>query len=216
MAVDPNEMLIFKARKPQHEVETVQKPAGSQPKSEARKERSAAIANEAPVQAAPAVAEAQQQTNTTAQLKNEAKAAEQRKMIPGSERTLDKYQFGKPPERVRVGQIPEEAATSPVYALSDKGFMARGTPEKIAIDSQGEKFGAPSIAPKAKTLDEKPLTKKESVDAAKGQSCFWHSWRPAYGICAVCKKPYCYEDIVEYGGSLYCLAHCGSSSTFIT
>ncbi|MCL4380772.1 MAG: hypothetical protein M1331_00090 [Candidatus Marsarchaeota archaeon] len=43
--------------------------------------------------------------------------------------------------------------------------------------------------------------------AAAGSSskyCFNHPWRYAYAICDICKKPFCFEDIVEYKHKHYC------------
>jgi hypothetical protein len=49
------------------------------------------------------------------------------------------------------------------------------------------------------------MTKKESIEAAKGLKCISHPWRDAYAICNYCKMPFCYADISEYNNSYYCL-----------
>jgi hypothetical protein len=46
---------------------------------------------------------------------------------------------------------------------------------------------------------------KESIELAKGLVCVNHPWRPAYAICNYCKRPFCYADLVEYNGAFYCL-----------
>ncbi len=51
------------------------------------------------------------------------------------------------------------------------------------------------------------LTKaeRESIQAAQGYYCVNHPWRPAYAICDYCKRPFCYADLVEFNGRFYCL-----------
>ncbi len=52
-----------------------------------------------------------------------------------------------------------------------------------------------------------PLTVSESLKQAKGQLCINHPWRHAYALCNECRLPYCYVDIMEAEGHLYCLNH---------
>jgi hypothetical protein len=49
------------------------------------------------------------------------------------------------------------------------------------------------------------LTEAESLKFAKGRFCENHPWRQAYALCNVCKLPYCYIEIMEDHGKLYCL-----------
>ncbi len=55
----------------------------------------------------------------------------------------------------------------------------------------------------------KPILKKrEHMDSrkiAQHMSCELHPWRRAYAICDYCKRAFCYEDILEVGGKYYCL-----------
>ncbi len=46
---------------------------------------------------------------------------------------------------------------------------------------------------------------KNNIEAAKGQNCVMHPWRPAYSLCERCKRPFCYADLVKYEANLYCL-----------
>ncbi len=56
-------------------------------------------------------------------------------------------------------------------------------------------------------------TEAQSRDAAKGKSCVWHPWRPAYALCNYCNRPFCYEDIIEYKNNYYCLEDIDKVST---
>ena len=56
-------------------------------------------------------------------------------------------------------------------------------------------------------------TEEQSRDAAKGKSCVWHPWRPAYALCNYCNRPFCYEDIIEYKNNYYCLEDIDKVST---
>ena len=56
-------------------------------------------------------------------------------------------------------------------------------------------------------------TEVQSRDAAKGLSCVWHPWRPAFAMCNYCNRPFCYEDIIEYKNNYYCLEDIDKVST---
>ncbi len=62
-------------------------------------------------------------------------------------------------------------------------------------------------------LKKETRTKKEAREAAKGKTCVWHPWRAAYAICSVCKRPFCYEDLVEEDNAFYCLEDVGRVPT---
>ncbi len=57
------------------------------------------------------------------------------------------------------------------------------------------------------------MNSAESMNAAKGQFCVNHQWRHAYAICAVCNLPYCYVDIMEKNGKMYCLQDIDSTES---
>ncbi len=52
---------------------------------------------------------------------------------------------------------------------------------------------------------DKKKSEDESRKLAEGLTCVWHPWRKAYAVCAICHRPFCFEDLVEYGGKYYCL-----------
>ena len=49
------------------------------------------------------------------------------------------------------------------------------------------------------------LDLKTSIKLAKGQQCAWHPWRGSYATCSYCRRPFCYQDLVEHKKSYYCL-----------
>lgn len=51
-----------------------------------------------------------------------------------------------------------------------------------------------------------------SREAAKGHRCVWHPWREAYVICAYCHRPFCFEDTIEFSKDYYCLEDIDSVS----
>ncbi len=71
------------------------------------------------------------------------------------------------------------------------------------VDQLGSEYEAVEILGKShkKHID----TEKESRKAAKGLFCVWHSWRGAYAICDYCRRPFCFEDLIEQSGRYYCL-----------
>jgi hypothetical protein len=59
-------------------------------------------------------------------------------------------------------------------------------------------------SPTAKTQHSR-LTAAKSKKLAKGKNCTIHPWRGAYAMCAADGLPYCYEDLMDYNGTYYCL-----------
>lgn len=53
--------------------------------------------------------------------------------------------------------------------------------------------------------NEKLKKERDPRKIAQHLSCELHPWRRAYAICNYCKRAFCYEDIVESGGKYYCL-----------
>lgn len=66
-----------------------------------------------------------------------------------------------------------------------------------------------SSIPRPQTVKNKvpstELSAGDSLRLAKGKFCSNHPWRHAYAVCNVCKLPYCFIDIMEDNGKLYCL-----------
>lgn len=85
--------------------------------------------------------------------------------------------------------------------------------KKNEKETYGEVFAPSAEAARAESalgiISEKKTKKtkaeRQSREAASGLYCAWHPWRDAYAICAECHRPFCYEDIAEYGGKYYCL-----------
>ena len=79
------------------------------------------------------------------------------------------------------------------------------------VDQLGSEYEATEILGKShkKHID----TEKESRKAAKGLFCVWHSWRDAYAICDYCRRPFCFEDLIEQSGRYYCLEDINYAAT---
>lgn len=50
-----------------------------------------------------------------------------------------------------------------------------------------------------------PRGRMDSRKLAATMNCDLHPWRRAYAICDYCKRPFCYEDIIQSGGKYYCI-----------
>lgn len=74
------------------------------------------------------------------------------------------------------------------------------TPE-FAEEALEAQLGPP--APVTPQIKRRSLSAKESRRIAEHLTCELHPWRKAYAICDYCKRAFCYEDIVEYGGKYY-------------
>lgn len=46
---------------------------------------------------------------------------------------------------------------------------------------------------------------KTSIAGAKGQMCALHPWRAAHATCSYCNRPFCYQDLIEFDNSYYCM-----------
>jgi hypothetical protein len=188
MTIDPDDLVIFKLRKAGGQ--------GSQKKAESPQPHTIVIPEE-----------------THAQDKSQAEAqppvaapTKRARMIeinnPQSDYTKDREQV-----------IAEMRSRS----LPDKGFMSAKEGKEEAhpyvFDETLPAPAEPSAPAAVEYPEKKVLTKKESRDAAVGKVCFWHNWRNAYGVCTKCRRAFCYEDIVEYGNSLYCLEDIGKAES---
>lgn len=49
------------------------------------------------------------------------------------------------------------------------------------------------------------MKQQQSREAAKGKTCAWHPWREAYAVCSYCKRPFCFQDIIEQNREYFCL-----------
>ncbi len=58
-----------------------------------------------------------------------------------------------------------------------------------------------------KKLRKRPFTpsEKRSIKEAKNRKCTIHPWRKAYAACAYCRRPFCYADLIDSSGALYCM-----------
>lgn len=65
------------------------------------------------------------------------------------------------------------------------------------------------MQPRSEQIPQNPKAalEKESVQSrdAKGKFCINHPWREAYSYCAKDGLPYCFVDLIQHGGKMYCL-----------
>lgn len=75
---------------------------------------------------------------------------------------------------------------------------------EAAIDERLEEEGIVDVQPKIRVA-RKAKSARDSRKLAKNMDCSTHPWRRAYALCEYCGRPFCYEDIMEYGNAYYCL-----------
>ncbi|MDE1768529.1 MAG: hypothetical protein KGH62_04115 [Candidatus Micrarchaeota archaeon] len=106
----------------------------------------------------------------------------------------------------QVWQLPtrQQVASSPWPQMNRQAQVQRqvqrAAPQKRTSNQQ-------EVIPKSK------MNSAQSIKAAKGQFCVNHQWRHAYAICAICTLPYCYVDIMEKDGKMYCLQDIDATET---
>jgi len=107
---------------------------------------------------------------------------QQKAVEPAAPQIAEPVTERAPPMEVPAGPVPAQEA------------------EEIPVPSEVPQPTAPELKIKTKNL-----RAKESRKLASKMNCVIHPWRQAYAICDFCKRPFCYEDIMEYNGSYYCL-----------
>ncbi len=78
---------------------------------------------------------------------------------------------------------------------------------------EGERGQQPELHSTSLGTASQQLTKTELKALARGKKCFWHPWRAAYSLCSECKRPFCYEDIIEYNNQNFCLEDAALGAT---
>jgi len=104
-----------------------------------------------------------------------------------------------------------ETEIVPFKPQTQLNAKAQVEPEIKSSQKPAEQAHTTAPAPAKKSIAQaaapstKSLTVARSLKIAKSQFCVNHPWRHAYAICDVCKLPYCYVDIMEDQGKLYCM-----------
>ncbi len=134
-------------------------------------------------------------------IKKEKKAAKEKERNEEElKKKVEKEDARKLKKQDRESERAVEKQTVEVPQVTAKPEIAQVPLGKIVPHK--EEFAAEAgLAETAK------LTKNEKADiaAAKGLACVNHPWRPAYAVCEICKRPFCYADTISYNGSIYCL-----------
>jgi len=185
MATNPDELLIFKLRGMGKKAEKPQEnKAVEQPKPQAQEAKPIFVPKPAPtVVQKPIVAQKPVETP-----KVEAKREEVKRPVFGG-------LFSAPaptPEKPIVQKMPREEIEQQMVENVFKKQTFNDESKPSGLEISRKKGGR---------------TEAESMDAAKGLTCINHPWRPAYGVCDYCDRPFCYADLVEYDNKFYDLEH---------
>ncbi|EET90189.1 MAG: hypothetical protein LVQ97_01055 [Candidatus Micrarchaeales archaeon] len=114
-------------------------------------------------------------------------------------------QMQKPAGGGQAAGIPatEQAPVYPVEQASGVFVAPMATSDIINATLSME--GANQKDYSKKPRQKKSAKREMSEQAAMGLNCVWHPWRPAFAICAMCHRPFCFDDIVEHNNDYYCL-----------
>ena len=183
MALNPDDLLIFKTREEKE-------------KEEKEKEKKSKKGEEE--QTKPSVNAPQQAPTQAAQEKTEANKVE--------------VSFKPTPSEVEEKPANEEAQFKAERETKNIGGNELVFYKVAPVESAEELVSGPSgnetqlTSPEIKKiLQRKHLSGKESRRIGEHMTCTWHPWRQAYAICDYCRRPFCYEDLVEKDGLYYCL-----------
>ncbi len=206
MAIDPNSLLIFRARETEDQVDAGKK------KKAAQKE-----------QALPKEENPKRLPKFTPDKETKPMLVEQQKPAAPQPKQQPAPQQAKPqPQPIRTSPVETRPIrTSPFGNIPFKLQTDRGrtlglsetsiySEEEISVNREPEAFHEPpkslieSVNP-AQLKSAAIKKQQESRDAARGQTCSWHPWREAYATCGFCNRFFCFQDIIEFNRNYYCL-----------
>ena len=198
MAVNPDDLLIFKAREEER-----------QPAEEAKKgkEEKKKKAKPVPEEKEKPVAEQESQQQPATPLAQWLKPKPKPVPKPEDGMTLEQ-KIAQKEEVQKETAKSVEAFTAPVQPTQPRARIQQ--PEPIAHTELEQKLGYEEAPPEPVTTgmptgSERKVSVREMKNIAAHLSCELHPWRKAYAICDYCKRAFCYEDIVEHGNAYYCL-----------
>lgn len=96
-----------------------------------------------------------------------------------------------------------EAAPQKVEAPAPQAAQQVQQPQQPQQPQQLQQPAKPIAQPAKPKIPE--AVKAERLKDVKSLSCINHPWRSAYAYCAVDGLPYCFVDLIEFGGKTYCL-----------
>jgi len=175
MAINPDDLLIFEARK-----------AGLKPQVKKKEE-----------------AEVQPQAQARPQAQPQAQVQPQvQKKVETTQTTTEK-QYAEAKAQMPKAREAEQMAPN-AEAPASEFVVAPPSEEEIeeSLEMVSDRTTTEMLLGKKKKITK---SEEEEKEAAIGMYCVWHPWRPAYAICAYCHRPFCYEDLTEYNGHYYCL-----------
>jgi hypothetical protein len=218
MAINPDDLLIFEVRegaqakkkKPQTPVQekstatvTATAPATRQPQQPA----AAATPVQRP-QPQPQVQPVQPQVQKPLQQQPQPQPKPQQPTTvqPQPKQNDIQQQYKPSVPEVKPRPQPQPPLPKPQAKASEINpdiLASLNTPQPGMAPPIPNEFEETSV-PSAKTRHTK-LSASKSKKLAKGKNCTIHPWRNAYALCAADNLPYCYEDLMDYNGTYYCL-----------
>lgn len=198
MAVNPDDLLIFKAREGEgQEAEEAKKTEKKRKEKPVPEKKQKGAAEQRPPQL---------ETPLAQWLKPKPKPAPK----PEDGMTLDQKIAQRETVQKETARAVEQV-TAPVQAPQPQAQMPSAQNAEVLLNTELEqKLGyeeAPPQIPSMRStgVPERRVSVKEMKNIASHLSCELHPWRKAYAICDYCKRAFCYEDIVEHGNAYYCL-----------
>ncbi len=188
MAMNPDDLLIFKVRE--------------EDKGASKKDKKAAI--QAPQQQGSPVEKAEKPGFFSQKQRQEPQPKQEKRQPPP--------EIQKPVQKEEKPGVPRAEPARPVeptaVSESESYYVApEATTEAVDYVSEAAEFTGDEQFAK-ENAKKTVLKKREHMDSrkiAQHMSCELHPWRRAYAICDYCKRAFCYEDILEVGGKYYCL-----------
>ncbi|MGC8572179.1 MAG: hypothetical protein ACP5LH_02790 [Candidatus Micrarchaeia archaeon] len=188
MALNPDDLLIFKVREEESEKEKKEKK-----KKEEQKAVEKATTQQAATETHAKVEEAQPSANK--------EAAQQKEVVSVSTEEKQNEEVQQPSVKyTSEAKEREIGGNEPIFYT-----VAPAETAEEMVEGPGFKDHELSEVEINKALKKKSLSAKESRRIGEHMACVWHPWRQAYAICDYCRRPFCYEDLVEHNGLYYCL-----------
>ncbi|MGC8688303.1 MAG: hypothetical protein ACP5RQ_02810 [Candidatus Micrarchaeia archaeon] len=184
MVLNPDDLLIFKTREEKEKEEKEKKKKEGKTVAAQEEQKSIGI---------PASANGQGQVA--------AKPQAERQQI-----AQPAVSFNKPIVQEEEKGKPIEAEREIKNIAGNELIFYKVAPVEAAEEIETGKAET-ELAPEEikKISQKKHLSAKDSRRIGEHMSCTWHPWRQAYAICDYCRRPFCYEDLVEHNGLYYCL-----------
>ena len=224
MTINPETLLIFRARETEEQNEKGKKKKTAEKEQELPK-------GESPKRLAKFLPEKEKEPVIIEPQKGSTQPKRQQTQTPDKEQ-------GEQVEPVRLQEKDTQASeskplrtspfgTAPFKMSSDRGRAyiipesSVYSEEEFSLSTEPDAFHEPpsKIAEKETAAQLKSAyikTQQQSRDAARNKTCAWHPWREAYAKCGFCNRYFCFQDLVEFNRGYYCLEDIDNASSKFT